>query len=641
MNDVRVSIDLCVFINTTRARRRGGSRREGAARDSLRALKAHPEGMDRGRCGCVRRFVPFVLLNCARLAHCQTNVFYENLPDGMHDVLISRHGGLYITGFDSQRRVCPVLFASPNGGLRTVSEFAYNDYGRYTPSVLAAHDPHRLDQLYVLLYLHPDNLGLEQMSLYRLDVATGTRTLLAQSSSPFWPPTALVPRADGSIVVALGGLGPLLVYTKCDDTSCEPAVAVNSTASNTPGKGGVVEIEGRLCLVVGSTAVYGEGGRVVCELEDGSLERIAGGDATAPANPLLPTNASHDELTNPTLLAQGIAVKSGGFGILYVVTRQSANEYGYSQGSIHALARRAAAKGETCSGARCWEPPRLVVHSVSNPEGLAIDSATDRLYVVERNTLRGFSYETFNGDVLAFCARGVYDCSAAQNSGECVCAAGYGGSCCDIDFGAMYFGAYIAASASSPLAQFCFAAASFAVVVLLIRRLGRTESAMSPAKWLDDLREPLLGAGFGELVAASNQAPHAGSRGAMAPSRPTTLPACCTPPKLIHAAHSGSTSADVLLSTIDTLGDDLGSSLPQEPDDDVELINRAMGGGRSAHRATTPPHAFRFGGSSPTESDEHYDPFAAMMDVDAPHGPIRRSPSTDPRPTSGRRGGAG
>ena len=95
----------------------------------------------------------------------------------------------------------------------------------------------------------------------------------------------------------------------------------------------------------------------------------------------------------------------------------------------------------------------------------------------------------------------------------------------------------------------------------------------------------------------------------------------------------------MLLSTIDTLGDDLGSSLPQEPDDDVELINRAIGGGRSAHRATTPPHAFRFGGSSPTESDEHYDPFAAMMDVDAPHGPIRRSPSTDPRPTSGRRGG--
>ena len=263
------------------------------------------------------------------------------------------------------------------------------------------------------------------------DVATGTRTLLAQSSSPFWPPTALVPRADGSIVVALGGLGPLLVYTKCDDTSCEPAVAVNSTASNTPGKGGVVEIEGRLCLVVGSTAVYGEGGRVVCELEDGSLERIAGGDATAPANPLLPTNAPHDELTNPTLLAQGIAVKSGGFGILYVVTRQSANEYGYSQGSIHAWARRAPAKGETQRGevlgaaaARC----ALCVQ----PRGPAIDSATDRLYVVERNTLRGFSYETFNGDVLAFCARGVYDCSAAQNSGECVCAAGYGGFC-DID----------------------------------------------------------------------------------------------------------------------------------------------------------------------------------------------------------------
>ena len=34
------------------------------------------------------------------------NLYLENLPDGVHDVLVSHHGGLYITGFDSRRRVC-------------------------------------------------------------------------------------------------------------------------------------------------------------------------------------------------------------------------------------------------------------------------------------------------------------------------------------------------------------------------------------------------------------------------------------------------------------------------------------------------------------------------------------------------------
>ena len=31
---------------------------------------------------------------------------------------------------------------------------------------------------------------------------------------------------------------------------------------------------------------------------------------------------------------------------------------------------------------------------------------------------------------LVFCARGQYDCAAAQNSGECVCAPGLGGVYC-------------------------------------------------------------------------------------------------------------------------------------------------------------------------------------------------------------------
>ena len=43
------------------------------------------------------------------------NLFYANLPDGMHNVLIGRRGGLYLAGFDSRRRVCVVLFAPPFG----------------------------------------------------------------------------------------------------------------------------------------------------------------------------------------------------------------------------------------------------------------------------------------------------------------------------------------------------------------------------------------------------------------------------------------------------------------------------------------------------------------------------------------------
>ena len=40
----------------------------------------------------------------------QSLVFYDNLPDGMNEVLVSHYGGLLITGFDSRRRVCLVLF---------------------------------------------------------------------------------------------------------------------------------------------------------------------------------------------------------------------------------------------------------------------------------------------------------------------------------------------------------------------------------------------------------------------------------------------------------------------------------------------------------------------------------------------------
>ena len=128
-------------------------------------------------------------------------MYMENLPDGMHDVLVSRHGDLYIAGFDSRRRVCLVLFAPPFGNpLRTVSELPYRDYGRFTPTVRAAKDPARADNLYVLLYLHPDNLGLMQTSLYRIDVLTGRQVLLTASSSPFWAPEGMLPRADGTVL---------------------------------------------------------------------------------------------------------------------------------------------------------------------------------------------------------------------------------------------------------------------------------------------------------------------------------------------------------------------------------------------------------------------------------------------------------
>ena len=464
----------------------------------------------RAAVGWAGRWTRVLLLAAAGLAAAQTNMYMENLPDGMHSVLISRRGGLYITGFDSRRRVCLVLFAPPLGsGLRTVSELPYRDYGRWTPSVLAAHDPARADSMYVLLYLHPDNLGLEQMSLYRLDVLTGRQVLLTASSSPFWPPTGILPRADGSVLVALGGLGPLLEYSGCDEAKCEPAKAVNSTASFTPGKGGLAEVDGMVCMVVLTTAVYGEGGRLVCVMDDGSLVPITATnrERSKPPEPRVnePHGVTHasskrrglgkalnwrsraegggdgsgggggddsredgdrvggsrganasalgslDDVTNPTLVVSGEGDGDSPH-TLYVVSREAVNEFGYAQGSVHVLTRRNPNPGETCGGAGCWEAPRLVVRSMSNPRGVAIDAASGTLYVVEQNTLRGYSYETFHGDVLAFCARGRYDCANAQNSGECVCLHGYGGACCDIELEVWISWFVATATSSFPLA---------------------------------------------------------------------------------------------------------------------------------------------------------------------------------------------
>ena len=42
-------------------------------------------------------------------------VWYEQLLDGMHDVLVGPQGGLFLAGFDSLRRICLVLYAPPFG----------------------------------------------------------------------------------------------------------------------------------------------------------------------------------------------------------------------------------------------------------------------------------------------------------------------------------------------------------------------------------------------------------------------------------------------------------------------------------------------------------------------------------------------
>lgn len=517
-----------------------------------------------------RRLLPclcvMAVLVTAPLARA-TNVYYENLPDGMHDVLVSHKGGLYITGFDSRRRVCLVLFAPPFGkGLRTVAELPYRDYGMDTPSVLAAHDPLRSDQIYVLLYLRRDNLGLEQMSLYRLDVARGTLTLLTASTSPFWAPKALLPRADGTVLVALGGLGAMLEYARCDDTTCVPFATVNSTLSRTAGKEGMVERDGMVCAIIGASSVFSEGGHLVCELSDGTVvpitqpspehassanrvgsrgsaqDEASRGDATArithddSASVLSEPSARIDtdglaassdanatrprigSLTNPMALARDPE------GTLYVGTCEGINEYGYAQGSIYTLAPRQASPGEACGAAGCWSAPQLIVRSVSNPRGLAIDAAIGTLYVVEQNTLRGYSYETFHGDVLAFCVGGRYDCTKAQNSGECACASGYGGPCCDI---VMTLGSFVSTlgatlTNNAPLACVIFVACGFAILLLRLQRRPPRRS-LAPEATAGWLREPLLSAeGRTDVANAASDAHDQG----FAPS--CASPSACT-----------------------------------------------------------------------------------------------------------------
>ena len=61
-----------------------------------------------------------------------------------------------------------------------------------------------------------------------------------------------------------------------------------------------------------------------------------------------------------------------------------------------------AAPGEACAEPGCWHPPKLLVRGLSNPRGIAVDTVDGKLYVLEQNSLRGFSYEDFNGDVLVF-----------------------------------------------------------------------------------------------------------------------------------------------------------------------------------------------------------------------------------------------
>ena len=389
----------------------------------------------------LRVFRTLMWLALSTLSH-GNQLYFENLPDGIHNVLIGRRGGIYLTGFDSRRRVCLVLFAPPFGlPLRTVTELPYRDYGKSTPAVLAAHDPLRSDQIYVLLYLYPDNLGIEQTYLYRVELATSKLTLLAAATSPFWRPTAIIAHNDGSVIVSLGGLGPMLMYASCTDTACNSATVVDSNASHASGKGGMAMIDGMLCLVVDSELVFAEGGRLVCELPDGALHSI-GTEVSLRATPdhvlsqvadsngcrqsdgsSSPGGALANEsnmlstlygIVNPSVLAATPSTSS--WHALFVVSLERIDEYGYAQGSLHMLERQGSEESACCSLAGCWSEPRLVVRALSNPVGVAIDVATDTLYIVEQNTLRGFSYETFHGDVLAFCARGHYDCS----SGVCM-----------------------------------------------------------------------------------------------------------------------------------------------------------------------------------------------------------------------------
>jgi len=563
------------------------------------------------------------------------NLLYDNLPDGIHDVLVGPQDGLFLTGYDSIRRLCLVLYAPPFGQrMRVLSQLPYSDYGRYTPTVLGAHDVEH-GALYVLLYQQPISWGIERMSLYRIYPESGEQKLLSDASAPFWTPTGILPRPDGSVLVGMSGYGPLMRYTGCNDTACARLETLDTAASNATGKSGMADIRGpdghdMLCLVVGADELLGRAGSIVCERPDGSLHTIwtqrngtdilhsdawrarpskagttpassaddelfvnaeapgsppvrrgrALGDRRAAARrpgggsggsgfsgelwqrdrywrppaphgaasagrgaagaagashwqfnalwrePVVPIDLAERDagggdgdggvgaagdgtgseggssvknatsarraspsaqvkssqaawssrrrsLSDPAILARGPPVAlqaSGGGGTaggsgasaaalggrlssghrdskadgglryadsLLIVSRDAVSEFGFELGSVHALLPREPAEGEKCGAAGCWAPPRPVATSLSNPRGVAVDQQLGKLYVVEQNSLHGSNYELFAGDVLEFCTAGYYDCSAGQNSGECVCASGYGGACCDTPAGAV------------------------------------------------------------------------------------------------------------------------------------------------------------------------------------------------------------
>mmetsp|Transcript_13698 Transcript_13698/g.43065 ORF Transcript_13698/g.43065 Transcript_13698/m.43065 type:complete len:445 (-) Transcript_13698:662-1996(-) len=224
-------------------------------------------------------------------------VFYENLPDGVHDVLLGPQNGLYLTGYDSRRRITFVLYAPPFGQrLRYISQLPYRDYGQFAPTVLGAHEESR-GTLLILLYQRPISWGSESMALYRVSPEDGSQTLLSSTPSPFWPPTALLPRSDGSVLVATSGSGPLLRYDGCNATACAGPSALASAASNATGKAGLAEVRtahGKtLCLVTGSDQLTGRGGSICCERRDGSLQTIWA-PATATATAAAPASAAAD-----------------------------------------------------------------------------------------------------------------------------------------------------------------------------------------------------------------------------------------------------------------------------------------------------------------------------------------------------------
>ena len=66
--------------------------------------------------------------------------------------------------------------------------------------------------------------------------------------------------------------------TRWSCSHCTAARPVQSVASMTPGKGGVVELHGVLCLVVRATLIYGEAGHIACSVrtaDDSAVDSLA------------------------------------------------------------------------------------------------------------------------------------------------------------------------------------------------------------------------------------------------------------------------------------------------------------------------------------------------------------------------------